>query len=33
MFTKAPILRHFDSKHHIRIETDVFGCALGDVLH
>ena len=32
-FTKAPILQHFDSKRHIWIETDVSGCAIGDVLH
>ena len=31
-FTKAPILRHFDPKRHIRIETDASGCVIGDVL-
>ena len=31
-FTKAPILRHFDLKCHIRIETDALGYAIGGVL-
>ena len=31
-FTKAPILRHFDSECHIRIETDASGYAIGGVL-
>ena len=31
-FTKAPILRHFDIKYHIRIETDASGYAIGGVL-
>ena len=32
-FTKAPILRHFDSECHIRIETDASGYAIGRVLN
>ena len=28
-FTEAPILRHFDPEHHIRIETDASGYAIG----
>ena len=31
-FIKAPILRHFDSENHIRIETDASGYAIGGVL-
>ena len=31
-FIKAPILRHFDLKSHIRIETDTSGYAIGGVL-
>ena len=31
-FTEAPILRHFDSEYHIRIETDASGYAIGGVL-
>ena len=31
-FIKAPILRHFDLKSHIRIETDASGYAIGEVL-
>ena len=31
-FTKAPILRHFDPKCHIRIETVMSGYAIGEVL-
>ena len=31
-FTKAPILRHFDSECHIRIETDASAYAIGRVL-
>ena len=31
-FTKAPILRHFDPKCHIWIETDASGYAIGGVL-
>ena len=31
-FTEAPILRHFDPKCHIRIETDASGYAVGGVL-
>ena len=32
VFTEAPILRHFDLKCHIRIETDALGYAIGGVL-
>ena len=32
VFTKAPILRHFDSERYIRIETDASGYAIGGVL-
>ena len=32
-FTKAPILRHFDPKYHIRIKTDASGYAIGGVLN
>ena len=32
MFTKAPILRHFDPEHHIWIKTDNSGYAIGGVL-
>ena len=32
VFTEAPILQHFDSERTIRIETDVFGYAIGSVL-
>ena len=31
-FIKAPILRHFDPKSHIRIETNVSSYAIGGVL-
>ena len=31
-FTEAPILRHFDSERHIRIETDASSYAIGGVL-
>ena len=31
-FTEAPILWHFDSECHIRIETDASGYAIGSVL-
>ena len=31
-FTKAPILRHFNPKYHIRIETDALGYAIGGLL-
>ena len=31
-FIKAPILHHFDPKHHIRVETDALGYAIGGVL-
>ncbi len=31
-FTKTPILRHFDPKRHIRIETDTSRYAIGRVL-
>ena len=31
-FTEALILRHFDLECHIRIETDVSGYAIGDIL-
>ena len=31
-FTEAPILRHFDPKCHIRIETDASGYTIGGVL-
>ena len=30
-FTKAPILQHFDSECHIRIETNASGYAIGEV--
>ena len=30
-FIKAPILHHFDSEHHIRVETDASGYAIGGV--
>ena len=32
MFTKAPILQHFDPECHIRIETNASGYAIGEVL-
>ena len=32
-FLKTPILYHFDSERHIRIETDVSGYAIGGVLN
>ena len=32
MFTKAPILQHFDPECHIRIETNVSGYAIKRVL-
>ncbi len=31
-FTEAPILRHFDPKRHIRIETEASGYTIGGVL-
>ena len=31
-FLKAPILKHFDLEHHIRIETDTLGYTIGRVL-
>ena len=31
-FTEAPILRHFDSECHVRIETNALGYAIGGVL-
>ena len=31
-FFKTPILYHFDAEHHIQIETDVSGYAIGGVL-
>ena len=31
-FIKTPILQHFDPEHHIRIETDASGYAIGGVL-
>ena len=31
-FTKTPILRYFDPKYHIRIETDISSYAIGGVL-
>ena len=31
-FIKAPILHHFDPEHHIRVETDASGYAIGRVL-
>ena len=31
-FTEGPILRHFDPKCHIWIETDVSGYSIGEVL-
>ncbi len=31
-FIKAPILRHFDQKRHIRIETDALGYVISGVL-
>ena len=33
VFFKALILYHFDSKCHIRMETDVSGYAIGEVLN
>ena len=30
-FLKASILYHFDPERHIRIETDISGCAIGGV--
>ena len=32
VFTKALILHHFDSKHHIQIETNAPGYVIGGVL-
>ena len=32
VFTKAPILRHFDLECHIRIKTDASSYAIGGVL-
>ena len=31
-FTEAPIFQYFDSKYHIRIETNALSYAIGDVL-
>ncbi len=31
--TKAPILRHFDSEHHIWIETDTLGYTISGVFY
>ena len=31
-FTDASILHHFDPERYIRIETDAFGYAIGDIL-
>ena len=31
-FTKAPILRHFDSEYHIHIKIDTSGYAIGRIL-
>ncbi len=31
-FIEAPILNHFDPEHHIRIETDTSGYAIGGIL-
>ena len=31
VFTKAPILRYFDSEHYIRIETNVLSYAIGGI--
>ena len=33
VFTKAPIFRHFDSKHHIWIETNAPKYAIDEVLN
>ena len=30
-FIKAPIFQHFDPEHHIRVETDASGYAIGRV--
>ena len=30
-FIEAPILNHFNLEHHIRIETDVLGYAIGRI--
>ncbi len=32
VFVKAPILNHFNSERHIRIETDASGYAIGGIL-
>ena len=32
VFIKASILRHFDTKHHIRIDSDASGYAISGVL-
>ena len=32
VFTKAPILSHFDPERYIWIETNAFGYAIGSVL-
>ncbi len=32
MLVEAPILNYFDSEHHIRIETDASGYAIGGIL-
>ena len=31
-FVKAPILHHFDLKHHIRVEMDISGYSISGVL-
>ena len=31
-FVKAPILHHFDLERHIRVETDVSGYVIGEIL-
>ena len=31
VFAKALILNHFDREHHIRIETDTLGYAIGEI--
>ena len=32
VFVKAPILNHFDSERHIRIEIDALGYFIGGIL-
>ena len=31
MFVEAPILNHFDPKHHIQIKTDTLDYAIGEI--